>query len=190
MAQGPTANPPILVPLGPMPMRAWTGQRRRVTKRTGRRLAVLDAWRRASVEISHRSGSSRQARSLQGSRPGARAPSAARADRAGRLAAKRRLHLRRPAPWRSDYSAVSGIGHVLQFCDHKYCGIARGSCGLTAPNRAAIGGRVFHCGAVSWSPAVSLPRGTRRNPVCASGLETSRLVNRRRIFTAAPSSLM
>ena len=38
---------------------------------------------------------------------------------------------------------------------------------------AAIGHRVFHCGATSWSPAVSLPRGTRRNPVCASVLETT-----------------
>ena len=72
----------------------------RLTHRTGRRPAVVDAWRRASAEIFHRSGSSRQAR-LQGSRPGTRAARAARADRAGGLCAKRRLHLRRPAPWRS-----------------------------------------------------------------------------------------
>ena len=83
-------DPEAAIPLGVCPDRQL-----RIADRTGRGLAVADAWRRPGPEIFDRRSAARQARPFEGARAFARTAVAARTLRTRRICPERRLYLRR-----------------------------------------------------------------------------------------------
>jgi beta-1,4-mannooligosaccharide phosphorylase len=144
----------------------------RLTHRTGRRPAVVDAWRRASAEIFHRSGSSRQHDSKV--LPRAREP------------------LVRPEPTERE-GYVPNVVYTCGALRHGDriilpCAVSDTFSNFSTINTAVLSRLLrANCASIEWlsdvacsiaalhhgPPAVSLPWRTRRNPVCATGLETS-----------------